>query len=66
MTMTKTALSLRECKARAGVGLNKLYDEIADGRLVARKVGRRTIVTVADFDAWLANLPAARLGKRAS
>jgi hypothetical protein len=34
-----------------------IYEEIAAGRLIARKVGRRTIVRRADALLWLRSLP---------
>lgn len=40
-----------------GCGRNKVYDEIAAGRLDARKVGRRTIIPRAAILAWLDALP---------
>lgn len=40
-----------------GIGRNKIYDEIAAGRLDARKVGRRTVITRAAIETWLGSLP---------
>ena len=37
-----------------------IYEEIGAGRLVARKVGRRTIVRRADAARWLRSLPSAK------
>ena len=37
-----------------------LYRELDAGRLVAKKVGRRTIITKADALHWLENLPKQR------
>ena len=34
-----------------------IYEEIAAGRLIARKIGRRTIVRRADALAWLRSAP---------
>ena len=42
---------------RLGVCRAKLYQEIAAGRLAARKAGRRTLVERAEQDRWLAALP---------
>jgi hypothetical protein len=39
---------------------NALYREIREGRLVARKAGRSTVVLAGDWDAYLRSLP--RLG----
>src|SRR4051794_29113655 len=34
-----------------------MYNEIKAGHLVARKIGRRTLILHQDADQWLANLP---------
>jgi hypothetical protein len=34
-----------------------LFEEIRKGNITARKVGRRTIITIDDLDAWLKSLP---------
>jgi hypothetical protein len=34
-----------------------IYEEIAAGRLIARKIGRRTIVRRSDALLWLRSLP---------
>ena len=39
------------------VSRSMIYEEIAAGRLIARKIGRRTIVRRADALAWLRSLP---------
>jgi hypothetical protein len=41
----------------AGICRSLLYREIAAGRLIARKHGRRTIILDTDLRAWLAALP---------
>jgi excisionase family DNA binding protein len=40
-----------------GVGRSLLYQEIKEGRLRIRKLGRRTLIFDADLKAWLASLP---------
>jgi hypothetical protein len=39
------------------IGRTKTYEEINAGRLKARKVGRRTIITAEDAEEWLSLLP---------
>ncbi len=39
------------------VGRTKIYGEIKAGRLIARKVGKRTIILDPDYRAWLTALP---------
>jgi excisionase family DNA binding protein len=40
-----------------GIGRTKTYGEIAAGRLLARKVGKRTLILKSDADRWLTTLP---------
>ncbi|MCB4771050.1 helix-turn-helix domain-containing protein [Ancylobacter sp. Lp-2] len=39
------------------VGRSTVFEEIRAGRLEARKIGRRTLITRAAIEAWLAALP---------
>ena len=57
MDYTTRALSVEEAAKAAGVGRTLLFEEIRKGRLTARKVGRRTIVTTDELDNWLHSLP---------
>jgi len=34
-----------------------LYQEIGAGRLIARKIGRRTVILRSDYERWLNSLP---------
>ncbi|MBR1197810.1 helix-turn-helix domain-containing protein [Bradyrhizobium sp. AUGA SZCCT0158] len=51
------ALSVVEFAQRYGVGRTTTYEEIKSGRLPARKIGKRTIITVDDAEEWLSRLP---------
>jgi hypothetical protein len=51
--------SLDEFARRHQVGLSTVYAEIKAGRLVARKIGRRTVIAVNDAAAWREQLPRA-------
>lgn len=53
----KNGFSPKQFAERNGIGITKTYSEIKSGRLVARKCGTRTIITVDDERAWLQNLP---------
>lgn len=53
----KNAYSPAEICRRNGIGKTTLYAEIKNGRLEAIKAGRRTIITAAAEQAWLAALP---------
>ena len=51
------AMSIAEFCQRYGPGRTTTYQEIQAGRLRARKVGRRTIITEDDAEEWLQQLP---------
>ena len=51
------AFSIEEFCRRFGVGRTKVYEELKLGRLRARKIGRRTIITADDAEGWLQRLP---------
>jgi excisionase family DNA binding protein len=57
--IAREGLSIAEACAMAGIGRTKLYEAIADGRLQARKVGKRTIILRNDLRAFLESLPTA-------
>ena len=54
---TSLAYDINGAARAMSVGRNKVYDEIAAGRLDARKVGRRTVITRAAIQAWFDTLP---------
>ncbi len=51
------AYSVEQAAERIGVCANTVYNEAAAGRLILRKLRRRTVVTAADLAEYLANLP---------
>lgn len=53
------AHSLSEVVASTGFGLSTIRLEIDRGHLVARKLGRRTVVLDSDLREWLAAPPTA-------
>lgn len=53
------AYSPRDFSRLFGIGKTKLYEEIKEGRLIARKVGSRTIILAEDARSWLRALPIA-------
>jgi excisionase family DNA binding protein len=57
MNEIKRAMSVEEAAKAAGVGRTILFEEIRKGRIIAKKVGRRTIITTDALDAWLNSLP---------
>jgi len=55
----RRAHSIAETCALTGLGRDTVYTAIRNGHLVARKVGRRTLVTDDDLRQFLAGLPPA-------
>lgn len=55
--MDKQAFGIKELTVIVGIGRTALFAEIKAGRLIARKVGRRTVVLGTDLQRWLAHLP---------
>jgi hypothetical protein len=53
------AMSVSQFCHRYGPGRTKAYEELKSGRLRARKMGKRTIITEEDAEDWLRSLPAA-------
>jgi excisionase family DNA binding protein len=51
------AISIDDAARLANMCRTVCYQEIRSGRLVARKIGRRTVILRADFDRWLGALP---------
>jgi excisionase family DNA binding protein len=55
----RRAHTIAETCALIGLGRDTVYTAIRDGRLVARKLGRRTLITDDDLRQFLAGLPRA-------
>jgi hypothetical protein len=53
----KGAFSLNEFVQYSNLGRDFLYQAIRQGKLKARKAGRRTIILTEDGDTFLSNLP---------
>jgi excisionase family DNA binding protein len=53
----RVSLSVVEAAEAAGIGATLLRKEIASGRLVARRVGKRVLIAVEDLRMWLDNAP---------
>ena len=54
-------LSLRDAKSRLGCGLTKIYEEVKKGRLQLLKAGKRTLISEAELERYIAALP--RIGR---
>jgi excisionase family DNA binding protein len=59
-TQEREAFSPDEFAQRYGIGRGTVFSEIKAGRLVARKIGKRTLISIADGRQWLESLPRAR------
>jgi excisionase family DNA binding protein len=53
----KTQLQIPEAVEYSGLSRTRIYDALRLKALKARKAGRRTLIAVADLDAYLASLP---------
>lgn len=59
--LMKMAYSVDEAAMRAGLGRDAIYSAVREGKLEAKKMGRRTLVTADALRRYLENLPALRL-----
>ncbi len=53
----KLALSIEEAADATSLSVARMYALVAEGQIVARKIGRRTLILPGDLDKWLAELP---------
>jgi hypothetical protein len=53
----RRAFNVREFCSAYGLGHDGVYKAIREGKLVARKYGKRTIITADDADRFIAALP---------
>jgi len=57
----KLAFTIDEAAFRADLGRDALYDAIREGKLEAKKKGRRTLITADALRRYLENLPTLQL-----
>lgn len=57
--MSKQALSVADALNAISIGRTKLYREMKEGRIAARKIGRKTVFLADEIDRYLASLPVA-------
>ncbi len=60
----REACSPAETAALIGIGETKLREEVSAGRLIANKVGARTLITKAHRKRYLESLPQAEYARR--
>lgn len=59
--MQKAAFTVREVAREGAMSERQVYRLLKDGKLKARKSGRKTLILSEDFRAWLDSLPLAEL-----
>ncbi len=57
----RAALGVDDFCAWASISRAHFYREVNAGRLIMRKAGRKSVVTMADARVWLASLPVAQI-----
>lgn len=55
---TRLGFTMEEAAATAAIGRTRVYAAVKDGKLKARKFGRRTVILREDLEAFLRALPA--------
>ncbi len=59
---TPIAVTIPDAVHFSGMSRSSLYEALKRGDLSARKAGRRTLITFADLQAYLAGLPEYKAG----
>lgn len=57
------AFSVQTAATRSGISRSKIYEAIRDGKLIAVKFGRSTLIREADLQDFLASLPTVQQSK---
>jgi excisionase family DNA binding protein len=55
--MNQLLLTINECCRMASIGRTKFYELVASGEIPVRKIGKKTLVAVADLERWVERLP---------
>ncbi len=53
------AMTVKDFLSWARISRTTFYKEVNEGRIPLKKCGKRSLVTRADAETWLSNLPAA-------
>lgn len=59
------SLTIDDAVRATGLSRTLLYVALAEGKLAARKAGRRTLIEHAELEAFVRSLPRARYGRAA-
>ena len=54
---TVISCSVDDATKISGIGKTKLYELIAQNKIVARKFGRRTLISYESLESWMKSLP---------
>ena len=57
---TPMAITVSDAVKATGMSRTSIYEALKRGDLKAKKIGRRTLISFADLDAFLAGLPSYR------
>ena len=57
------AVTIPDAVKATGMSRSALYEAMKRGDLTARKAGRRTLISFADLEAYLASLPTYQAGE---
>ena len=55
--MTENALTVDQVVAKSTLSRSYIYMEIAAGKLIARRKGRRTFILESDYNNWIRSEP---------
>lgn len=64
MKNQRLALTIKDAVEVSGIGRTMIYSAIRDRRLIARKIGRRTVILTSDLISFLEHLPKANESER--
>lgn len=56
--MNRFSLTIEDATTYCGIGRTKIYELIREGKLTARKAGKRTLLLTEELDAYVRSLPA--------
>lgn len=59
---TPIAVTIPDAVRITGLSRSRLYEALKNQTLTAKKAGRRTLISFADLQAYLANLPTYQAG----
>ena len=59
---TPIAVTILEAVKLSGMSRSAIYEALKNQTITARKAGRRTLISFADLQAYLASLPAYQAG----